>query len=245
MKNRGQSTFSLGRMRNCTLTPVFHPCFAMPRRARLILPNVPLHITQRGVNRAAIFIDDEDRHHYRKLLHEACTGNAIAVHAFVLMDNHVHLLLTPPKPEMLAVAMRAVGQSYVQFFNYRHGRSGTLWQGRFKSCLVDSDRYALTVCRYIELNPVRAAMAALPEEYRWSSVHTHLGKARDPLITPHSAYQALGATGGRASHRIQNMAAFRNQRRGTHCNPQLYRPRTCAGQSALPSHGRKGAGSTG
>jgi putative transposase len=166
----------------------------MPRRDRLILPNVPLHITQRGVNRAAIFIDDEDRHHYRKLLHQACIGNAIAVHAFALMDNHVHLLLTSPKPEVLAVAMRAVGQSYVQCFNYRHGRSGTLWQGRFKSCLVDSDRYALTVCRYIELKPVRAAMVALPEEYRWSNVHTQVGKARDPLITPHPAYQALGAT---------------------------------------------------
>ncbi len=166
----------------------------MPRRARLVLPHVPLHVTQRGVNRAAIFIDDEDRHHYRRLLREACAENDIAVHAFVLMDNHVHLLLTPSRPESLAVAMRAVGQSYVQFFNYRHGRIGTLWQGRFKSCLVDSDRYALTVCRYIELNPVRAAMTALPEEYRWSSVHTHLGMARDPLITPHSTYLALGAT---------------------------------------------------
>lgn len=166
----------------------------MPRRARLILPHVPLHITQRGVNRAAIFIDDEDRHHYRQLLREACVENDIAVHAFVLMDNHVHLLLTPSQPQALAVAMRAVGQSYVQFFNYRHGRTGTLWQGRFKSCLVDSDRYALMVCRYIELNPVRAAMVALPEEYRWSSVHTHLGEARDPLITPHPTYLALGAT---------------------------------------------------
>lgn len=166
----------------------------MPRRARLILPHVPLHVTQRGVNRAAIFIDDEDRHHYRRLLRDACTRNAIFVHAFVLMDNHVHLLLTASEPERLAVAMRAVGQSYVQFFNTRHRRTGTLWQGRFKSCMVDSDRYALMVCRYIELNPVRAAMVALPEEYRWSSVHTHLGKARDPLITPHAAYQALGAT---------------------------------------------------
>lgn len=87
----------------------------MPRRARLILPNVPLHVTQRGVNRAAIFIDDDDRHHYRRLLREACAENAIAVHAFVLMDNHVHLLLTPTRPEALAVAMRNVGQSYVQF----------------------------------------------------------------------------------------------------------------------------------
>ncbi len=166
----------------------------MPRSARLILPHVPLHVTQRGVNRAAIFIDDEDRHHYRRLLREACVVNAIAVHAFVLMDNHVHLLLTPSRPEALAVAMRVVGQSYVQSFNYRHGRTGTLWQGRFKSCLVDSDRYALTVCRYIELNPVRAAMTALPDEYRWSSVHTHLGKAHDPLLTPHAAYEALGRT---------------------------------------------------
>lgn len=106
---------------------------SMPRRARLVMPHVPLPITQRGVNRAAIFIDDEDRHHYRRRLREACLGNDIAIHAFVLMDNHVHLLLTPSRPQALAVAMRAVGQSYVQFFNYRHGRTGAVWQGRFKS----------------------------------------------------------------------------------------------------------------
>ena len=90
--------------------------------------------------------------------------------------------------------MRAVGQSYVQFFNGRHRRTGTLWHGRLKSCLVESDRYALMVCRYIELNPVRAAMVALPEECRGSSVHSHVGKARDPLITPHSTCLALAAT---------------------------------------------------
>jgi len=146
------------------------------------------------VNRAAIFIDDEDRHHYRLLLREACLENDIAVHAVVLTDNHVQLLLTPPRPEALTVAMRAVGQSYVQFLNYRHGRTGTLWQGGFKSCLVESDRYALMVCRYVELNPVRAAMVALPEEYRWSSVHFHIGKAREPLIALHSTWRALGAT---------------------------------------------------
>lgn len=83
------------------------------------------------------------------------------------MDNHVHLLLTPSRPESLAPAMRVLGQTYVQAFNARHGRFGTLWQGRFKSCPVDSDRYLLTVCRYIELNPVRAAMVAAPEDYRW------------------------------------------------------------------------------
>ena len=166
----------------------------MPRRARLVLAGIPLHVTQRGVNRAAIFLDDEDRHHFRRLLREACAAHCIAIHAFVLMDNHVHLLLTPSKPESLAPAMRVLGQSYVQAFNARHGRCGTLWQGRFKSCLVDSDRYLLTVCRYIELNPVRAAMVTAPENYRWSSVHTHLGAACDPLITPHPVYLALAHT---------------------------------------------------
>ena len=166
----------------------------MPRRARLVLPNQPLHVTQRGVNRAAIFLDDEDRHHYRRLLREACSAYRVAIHAFVLMDNHVHLLLTPQATDSLALAMRVSGQCYVQAFNVRHGRSGTLWQGRFNSCLVDSDRYLLTVCRYIELNPVRAAMVERPQDYRWSSVHTHLGTARDPLITPHPLYLALGST---------------------------------------------------
>jgi putative transposase len=108
------------------------------------------------------------------------------------MDNHVHLLLTPAQMGSLAQAMRALGQNYVQAFNARHGRSGTLWQGRFKSCLIDSDGYLLTVMRYIELNPVRAAMVATPEAYRWSSVHIHIGQARDPLISLHPCYQALG-----------------------------------------------------
>ncbi|MEJ7745368.1 MAG: transposase [Luteimonas sp.] len=151
-----------------------------------------MHVTQRGVNRGAIFIDDDDRHHYRCLLREACMKHNVAIHAFVLMDNHVHLLLTPTRPGDLSRAMRAVGQNHVQAFNSRHRRSGPLWQGRFKSCLVDSDNYLLTVMRYIELNPVRAAMVASPEDYRWSSVHTHLGLARDSLMTVHACYEALG-----------------------------------------------------
>ena len=99
----------------------------------------------------------------------------IAVHAYVLMGNHVHLLLTPPAQEALSRAMRNFGQCYVQAFNKRHRRSGTLWQGRFKSCLVDTERYLLTVYRYIELNPVRASMVSLPEHYRWSSYTRTLG----------------------------------------------------------------------
>lgn len=166
----------------------------MPRRARLVLPHQPLHVTQRGVNRAAIFFDDEDRHHYRRLLRKSCAEHDVAVHAFVLMDNHVHLLLTPGSAASLARAMRISGQCYVQAFNARHRRSGTLWQSRFHSCLIDTDRYLLTVCRYIELNPVRAGMVDRPEDYRWSSVHTHLGTACDPLIMPHPLYLALGSS---------------------------------------------------
>lgn len=151
-----------------------------------------MHVTQRGVNRCAIFIDDADRHHYRRVLREACRRYAVAVHAFVLMDNHVHLLLSAAEAGSVSRAMRQAGQTYVQSFNQRHGRVGTLWQGRFKSSMVESDTYALRVIRYIELNPVRAAMVDRPEAYRWSSVHTHTGSTQDPLLTPHSAYLALG-----------------------------------------------------
>jgi putative transposase len=166
----------------------------MPRQPRLELPGIPMHVTQRGVNRCAIFLDDEDRQHYKQLLRRACSKHRVQIHAFVLMDNHVHLLLSACRAGDIARAMRLAGQSHVQAFNLRHGRSGTLWQGRFKSCLVDSDAYLLAVLRYIELNPLRAAMVDCPEAYRWSSVHTHLGHACDPMLTTHPAYLALGAS---------------------------------------------------
>jgi putative transposase len=168
----------------------------MPRQPRLELPGIPMHVTQRGVNRCAIFLDDDDRHHYRRLLRDACRRQAVAIHAFVQMDNHVHLLLGCDSAGGVSQAMRAAGQAYVQGFNLRHGRSGTLWQGRFNSCQVDSVRYLLTIIRYIELNPVRAAMVATADAYRWSSAHTHLGRACDPLISLHPAYLSLGADFG-------------------------------------------------
>lgn len=162
----------------------------MPRRPRLELPGVPLHITHRGVNRAATFLDDEDFSHYRQCLGDVMAGQGIALHAYVLMTNHVHLLLTAPAPGRLSVAMRQLGQRYVPAFNRKHRRTGTLWEGRFKSCLVDSERYLLTVHRYIELNPVRADMALAPEHYRWSSVHASLATTHDPIITFHPVYLA-------------------------------------------------------
>ena len=108
------------------------------------------------------------------------------------MDNHVHLLLGSPECGAISATMRAAGQSYVQAFNARHRRCGTLFQGRFKSCLVESDRYLLNVMRYIELNPVRAAMVASPDAWRWSSVHSHARGARDPLVSLHPLYLSMG-----------------------------------------------------
>jgi putative transposase len=155
-----------------------------------------------GVNRCAIFLDDEDRRHYRSLLRQACDRFGMRVHAFVLMDNHVHLFVSADRSGAVSAAMRLSGQSYVQAFNARHRRSGTLWQGRFKSCLVQTDHYALTVLRCIERNPTRARMVARPEEYRWSSVHTHLGRALDPLVTPHEVYLNLGADAAARARRL-------------------------------------------
>jgi putative transposase len=171
--------------------PHLDSALAMPRRPRLELPGVPLHVIHRGVNRAATFLDDEDFIRYRHCLSDALAEQGIPLHAYVLMTNHVHLLLTPAAPGRLSAAMRTLGQRYVPAFNRKHRRTGTLWEGRFKSCLVDSERYLVTVHRYIELNPVRAAMVAQPEDYRWSSVHASLGTALDPAITPHDTYLAL------------------------------------------------------
>lgn len=166
----------------------------MPRMPRLLLPGVPLHITRRGINKGAIFVDDEDRHHFRRLMNEAFRHHAVALHAFVLMDNHA------PSASSLSLAMRRPGRCYVQGFNLKHRRCGGLWQGRFKSCLVQSERYLLNVMRYIELNPVRAARVRRPEDYRWSSVHTHLARANDSLITPHPLYLALGIDAGESHY---------------------------------------------
>jgi putative transposase len=163
----------------------------VPRQPRLELPGVPLHVTQRGVNRCATFLDDEDRIHYLRLLREKSKKLTVNVHAYVLMSNHVHLLLSSERPGAISRVMRQTGHCYVAAFNRRHQRTGTLWEGRFKSCLIDSEQYLLTVYRYIELNPVRAAMVDDPQAYAWSSVHANLALKRDPLISPHEVFIGL------------------------------------------------------
>lgn len=164
----------------------------MPRRARLELPGVPLHVTQRGVNRGAVFVDDMDRSHYLGLLAQVAAARKVEIHAYVLMGNHIHLLVSSREAGAVSSALRRLGQCYAQAFNRRHRRSGPLWEGRFKSCLVSSDAYVLAVYRYIELNPVRAAIVESPHRYRWSSVWGNLGWVADPVLTPHERFVALG-----------------------------------------------------
>ncbi len=166
----------------------------MPRRARLSLPGIPWHIIQRGNNRSVCFHAEEDYQFYLHYLREFAAKFGCAVHAYVLMTNHVHLLLTPERADSAGLLMKHLGQRYVQYINRNYRRSGTLWEGRFRSCLTQSESYVLACYRYIELNPVRAAMVVKPQDYRWSSYLANgLGRA-NPLITPHDEYRRLGRT---------------------------------------------------
>lgn len=165
----------------------------MARLPRLDLPHVPQHITQRGNDRQPCFLADEDYSRYRQDLTDAAAYCGCAVHAYVLMTNHVHLLVTGSERGAISRMMQRLGRRYVAYVNAQYGRTGTLWEGRFKSSLTDSHRYLLTCYRYIELNPVRAAMVADPAEYRWSSYHCNARGQADRLITPHPQYLALGA----------------------------------------------------
>jgi putative transposase len=164
----------------------------MPRRPRLTLPNVPLHLIQRGNNRQVCFVADEDFCFYLEWLAEYAGKTGCRLHAYVLMTNHVHLLVSAERGGAPGELMKALGQRYVQYFNRTYQRSGSLWEGRFRSSLTQAEDYLLACQRYIELNPVRAGMAAHPAEYRWSSYRANAQGEADALIQPHGVYQALG-----------------------------------------------------
>lgn len=164
----------------------------MARLPRFYLPGQPLHVIQRGNNREPIFAADDDYHFYLRCLQEAAKRHALKIHAYVLMTNHVHLLVSPEAESSLSKTLQSIGRRYVQYFNSNYGRTGTLWEGRYKSTLIDSERYLLTCMRYIEMNPVRANMVAQPGDYACSSYRANaLGQA-NALITPHALYQSLG-----------------------------------------------------
>lgn len=163
----------------------------MPRRSRLVLPGVPMHLIQRGNNRQACFFCEDDYRNYLRWLGEGAERFRCRVHAWVLMTNHVHLLVSTDEQGAVARLMKAVGQRYTQYVNRVYGRTGSLWEGRFRSCLTDSDAYVLTCMRYIELNPVRAGMVEHPAEYAWSSYRVNAQGAPSALASPHPAYVAL------------------------------------------------------
>ena len=164
----------------------------MPRPLRCVLPDHTLHIIQRGNNRALCFVDDEDREHYLAALRHASQRARCAIHAYVLMSNHTHLLVTAADAFAPARMMQSLGRKYVRHFNERHGRTGTLWEGRYRSGLIDSERYLLQCSRYIEMNPVRARIANEPGAYRWSSFRSNAAGEPDVLIRRHAVYLALG-----------------------------------------------------
>ncbi len=164
----------------------------MPRLLRICPVGIPQHIIQRGNNRQICFATEQDLAVYAHWLHESSVKYGVELHAWVFMTNHVHILATPREPAALSRMMQKVGRHYVRYFNQAYRRSGTLWEGRFKSCVVDADNYLLICQRYIELNPVRAGMTDHPADYRWSSYAANaLGKA-SKLWVPHPVYLQLG-----------------------------------------------------
>ena len=167
----------------------------MPRKPRYYLPGVPCHVVQRGHNREPCFSTPEDFRYYLQCLREACVKHDVAVHAYVLMTNHVHLLITPAEKDGISRVMQTVGRRYVQYVNASYQRSGTLWEGRHKASLIDTEHYLMACYRYIELNPVRAGMVHKPGDYPWSSFRANAYGRADPLIRPHEVYLTLGSDG--------------------------------------------------
>ena len=175
----------------------------MPRQPRYFIPNIPQHVIQRGVDRQAVFFEARDYQLYLDTLRCAAHRYDCSVHAYVLMTNHTHLLITPGTGRSLPLLMQAMGRGYVQKLNRHYNRTGTLWQGRYKASLIQDDLYLLTCYRYIELNPVRAGMVRRPGDYPYSSYRHNANGQPDRLITPHPLYQSLATT------QRQRLSAYR------------------------------------
>ncbi len=167
----------------------------MPRTARLVVPGVALHVRQRGHNRERCFFGDQDYNLYLGLLGHFAREHACAVHAYCLMTNHVHILVTPQAAQGCALMMKFLAQCYTQHVNRARNRTGSLWDSRFRSCLVATERYALACYRYVELNPVSARMVEHPREYRWSSYRANAEGEPDPVVQPHRVYPGVAGYG--------------------------------------------------
>lgn len=186
----------------------------MPRRPRIILAGYPVHIIQRGNNRQACFYQDEDYQLFLEWLEEYADKTGCDIHAYVLMTNHVHLLLTPQTEKSAGVMMKHLGQRYVQYINRKYRRSGSLWEGRFRSSLTQEEDYVMACYRYIELNPVRADMVKHPAEYKWSSYRTNAQGEKSTLVIAHNLYLKL------AGNQIDRQERYRELFR-QHLAPRL------------------------
>jgi putative transposase len=163
----------------------------MARLPLYFIPDVPLHIILRGNNRTAVFLHSDDYPKFKETLVAAAVCHGLAIHAYVFMTNHVHLLASPSSSQSAPRTMQSVGRRYVQYFNLRYKRTGTLWEGRYRATVVDTERYLFQCMRYIELNPVRAGMVTHPEDFAWSSYRANAEGQADQLITPHALYERL------------------------------------------------------
>ncbi|MES9868354.1 MAG: transposase [Sedimenticola sp.] len=180
----------------------------MARLPRYSIPGQPQHVIQRGNNREPVYYDEADYRFYLEKLEAACKQHDCTVHAYVLMTNHVHLLMTTNSGEGIGKVMQMLGRYYVQYFNYNYDRTGTLWEGRYKATLFDSEAYLLTCMRYIELNPVRAGMVEHPRDYPWSSYHRNALGDEDGLVSDHLVYRKLGTS--REERESAYRSLFRN-----------------------------------
>jgi len=166
----------------------------MPRKPRYYLAGAPCHVVTRGNDRTACFFAEQDYEFYLECLSSACDRYHVALHAYVLMTNHIHLLMTPEDKEGISRVMQSIGRRYVQSINTRYKRTGTLFEGRHKASLVDTENYLLVCYKYIELNPVRAKMVEHPSFYKWSSYQQNAELGVSGIVTPHDVYKRLGTT---------------------------------------------------
>ncbi len=192
----------------------------MPRQPRPVIPEIPLQITQRGNNRQICFFDRSDFMVYLDLLRKAAKQSSCQLHAYVLMSNHIHLLVTPSDEAGPGAMMKSLGENYVRYVNRRYERTGGLWEGRYRSCLVQSETYLMVCQRYIELNPVRAGMVAAPFHYHWSSYRCNAHGEVNELVTPHELYLRLGRG---SDERIHAYRALFNEVLGGNTMKQLRR----------------------
>ena len=179
----------------------------MARLARLVVPGLPIHLMMSGHNRQSIFFTDEERRFYLESLRDAAREYELAIHAYVLMPMQVHVLATPSHQQSVSRVMQSVGRRYAQLFNQKHQRTGTLWDGRFKSCVVDPQTYFLQIQRYIEQSPIRAGLVQNLKDWSWSSFAHHVGAETIPWIVDHEIFWSLGNTPFERQHAWQDMAS--------------------------------------